>query len=46
MIFILIYPTIPLLCVDHELVISESRIDKRIDKGAREITPCRINARC
>jgi hypothetical protein len=46
MIFILIDPTVPLLRIDHELVISESCIDERIDEGASEITPCRVNARC
>ena len=34
MVFILIDPTVSLLCINHKLVISEPRIDKGIDKSA------------
>jgi hypothetical protein len=37
MIFVLIDPTVSLLCVNHKLVISEPGIDKGIDKGASQI---------
>jgi hypothetical protein len=44
-IFVLIDPRVALLSLNHQLVVAETGVDKRVDECARQVASCGVDVR-